>query len=202
MLLPKLTSFTYMGLRTTKYWQSKNHLFWLKFLKLLIVDVVDLLVPQVDVRFDVLSFCKHQGTNTICFEDKHPPMSVSPVSSHYQSTLVLDEVVVVIKSDLHALINNMSIGNQVLCNCQDMQHISHQPLLSDMVEWYITHDNFCYSRFSKLQTHSTWFVIWFDVPKSMKKTSFTFVICTPIFLFALCFITSVRLISAQSPFPV
>ena len=80
-------------------------MFQLEFLKLLIVNVVDLLVPQVDVGFDLLSFCKHCDTNFICLEDKHPPISTS---TRDQPTLVLDEETEVIKPYMHALIDDLS----------------------------------------------------------------------------------------------
>ena len=45
MLLPKLASFTNMGLLATEFWQSEYHLFRLEILKPLVVEVADPLVP-------------------------------------------------------------------------------------------------------------------------------------------------------------
>ena len=75
MLLPELASFTYLAFLATELQLSKYHLFRLQFFKLRKVDVADLLVPQVDIRFDLLSFHIHHGANIIDMEDKHPPFS-------------------------------------------------------------------------------------------------------------------------------
>ena len=43
--LPWMVGFTYMGLPATELWQTEHELFRLQFLKPLIVDVADPLVP-------------------------------------------------------------------------------------------------------------------------------------------------------------
>ena len=69
------------------------------------VDVADRLVPQVYIRFDLLSFHKHGGTNIVRVEDEHPPFSTS---SRDYTVFVLNEATVVSESNLHALIDNLS----------------------------------------------------------------------------------------------
>ena len=75
VLLPELAGFTYLGLPATKLRQTENNLFCLQILKPLVIDVVDPLVPQVDVRFHLLSFGEQCGADVIGVEDKHPPIS-------------------------------------------------------------------------------------------------------------------------------
>ena len=76
MLLPKLTNFTYLAFPTPELWQSEYHLFRLQLLNIRKIVVVGPLVSHVDGGFNLLSFCKHCGTNIIGLKDKHPPIFV------------------------------------------------------------------------------------------------------------------------------
>ena len=88
-------------------------------------------MPQVDVGFDLLSLRKHRGTNIIGLEDKHPLVSAPTFD---QLALFFNEAAMVIKSDLHALIENQYDRYQVLRNYWDMQHVPHQAFLSNMAK--------------------------------------------------------------------
>ena len=74
--------------RLHKFWQTENNLFRLQVLKPPIIDVANPLVPQVDVRFDLLPFRKHSGADIISVEDEHPYVS-TPLRNY--PALFLDE---------------------------------------------------------------------------------------------------------------
>ena len=85
------------------------------------------LVPQVDIRFDFLSFRKHSGSHIVRFEDEHPQFS-TPLRD-YLAFFFFDEAPEMSKSNLHALVDNFSDRHQVLGDCQYMQDISHYSFL-------------------------------------------------------------------------
>ena len=105
VLLPALAGFTNLGLSATKFQQSENNLFRLQILKPLVVDVANPLVPQVDVRLDLLPFRKHNGADIISVEDEHPPVS-TPLRNY--PALFLDETPEVRKPHLHSLVDDLS----------------------------------------------------------------------------------------------
>ena len=57
-------------IHTIELRQFGNHMFQLQLLKLSKVDVVDSLMPHVNVRLDLLPFHEHSGAYIISF--KHP----------------------------------------------------------------------------------------------------------------------------------
>ena len=95
-------------------------------MKLWEVDIVELLVPQVDVRLNLLPFGKHNGVDVICFEDKHPPFS-APVCNN--SVFFFNETHEMSESNLHAFVNNLFDRDQILGDYRNMQDVPHYPLL-------------------------------------------------------------------------
>ena len=77
MPLPELASFTYLAFLATELWQSWNYMFRLQLMKLPEVHVADPLMPQVDVRLDLLPFRKHNDAYMVGFEDNNPPFMAS-----------------------------------------------------------------------------------------------------------------------------
>ena len=77
MLLPDLESFTYLAFPATELWLSRNHMFQLHLLKLSEVDVANPLMPQVDVRLELVHFREHSGANIIGFKDEHSSILAS-----------------------------------------------------------------------------------------------------------------------------
>ena len=92
----------------------------MQVLKPLIVDVVNPLMPQVDIRFNFLSFGKHCGVNIVCVKDEHPPFS-SPL--HDDFPFFLDEATKVGEPDLHPLVDALFGRNQILGDCWDVQGV-------------------------------------------------------------------------------
>ena len=74
-------------------------------MKLLEVDVADLLMPQLDVRLNLLPFREHNGVDIIRFEDKHPPIAM-PLPDDF--AFFFDEAHEMCESDLHPLVDNLS----------------------------------------------------------------------------------------------
>ena len=159
------------------------------------------LMPQVDVRIELFPFWKHSSADVIHLEDKHRPIFVP---SGNDSAFVLNEAVMVIKSDLHALVNYLSNRHQILgdhWHIQDIPHLwptwlrgtSPMCLMGWEVSSSVSMTLGC-SYFSIVQNHSLWFVIWFDVLESTYNTSFGFKFPASIRL-ALCFITNVGPVS-------
>ena len=75
VLLLESAGFTNSDLLATEL-QTKYNLFQLQVLKPPVVDVANPLVPQVDIRFDLLSFGKQGGADIVGVEDEHPPILV------------------------------------------------------------------------------------------------------------------------------
>ena len=117
VLLPELAGFTYLGSPATKLRQTENNLFRLQVLKPPVIDMAYPLVPQVDVRLDLLSFCKQSGADVIGVEDKHPPIS-APLRNNF--ALILNEAPEVCKPHLHPLVDYLSDGHQVLRDCRNV----------------------------------------------------------------------------------
>ena len=92
-------------------------MFHLQFLKPLMVDMVDSLMPEVDVRFDLLSFSKQCGADVICIEDEHPPFLV-PLRDDL--AFFFDEAPEVGEPDLYPLIDDLSDRHQVLRDRRDV----------------------------------------------------------------------------------
>ena len=60
--------------------------------------MVDLLMPQVDILLDLLSFGKHCGVDLICVEDEYPPF-LAPLRDDLP--FFFDEAFEVSEPDLH-----------------------------------------------------------------------------------------------------
>ena len=71
----------------------------------MIVDMVDPLMPQIDMRFNFLTFGKQRGADFIRVEDEHPLFSM-PFRNNL--ALFLDEAPKVGKSSVHSLVINMA----------------------------------------------------------------------------------------------
>jgi hypothetical protein len=117
VLLPKLAGFTNFGSPAAELRQTENDLFRLQVLKPPVVDVAYPLVPQVDVRLDLLSFREQSGAKVIGVEDKHPPVS-APLRNDF--ALILNEAPEVRKPHLHPLVDNLTDGHQVLRDCRNV----------------------------------------------------------------------------------
>ena len=117
VLLLELAGFTNLGSPAAELRQTKNNLFRLQVLKPLVVDVAYPLVPQVDIRLDLLSFGEQRGADIIGVEDEHPPVS-APLRNDL--TLFLNEAPEVHKSHLHPLVDDLTDRHQVLRDCPNV----------------------------------------------------------------------------------
>ena len=165
MLLPDLESFTYLAFPATELWLSRNHMFQLHLLKLSEVDVANPLMPQVDVRLELVHFREHSGANIIGFEDEH---SSIPVPFCNDSTFVLDEASMMSEPNLHTLIYDLTDRHQVLDHCWYMQNVPHDSLLANMAQrdislWLmgcgVSSPGSTTLDFSRKENHYVWFVM-------------------------------------------
>ena len=67
--------------------------------------MAELLVPQVDIRFDPLSFCVQRGSGLIGVEDKHPPFT-APLRDYF--AFLFYEAAEMRESNLHSLVDDLT----------------------------------------------------------------------------------------------
>ena len=79
--------------------------------------MADLLVPQVHIRLNLLSFCKQSGADIIDIEDEHPPVS-APLRDYL--AFFLDEAPKMHEPYVHPLDQDLSDRHRVLRNCRNM----------------------------------------------------------------------------------
>ena len=149
----------------------------------MIVDVAYPLVPQVDIRFDFLSFTEHCGANVIGVEDEHPPFSVSLCNN---LAFFLFEAPEMREPDLHPLVEDLSDSSRFFvivrtCNtfmtfpfCLTwLRRTSLKFSIGCGVSSPVATIPDCIS-FSRYENHSLWLVMWFDAPESTYHTSSDF----------------------------
>ena len=115
----------------TKFRQSENDVLRLHFSKPREVNMVEPLLPQVDIRLNLLPFGKHNSAYIDALEDEHPPFT-TPLCDDF--SLLFDEVVLESKSNMHSLVDYLSNRHQVLGYRRDMHDIPHNPFLADMAQ--------------------------------------------------------------------
>ena len=89
------------------------------------------LVPQVDIRLDLLLFRKHNGAHVVGFEDKHPPFT-TPLRDYL--AFLFYEAVEMRESNLHTLVDDLNNRHRVFRYCRDMQHVHEFPFLLEVAE--------------------------------------------------------------------
>ena len=105
-MLSELTCFAYArNLLHGKVRESEYDSFRLHVLKLLEIDMVNSLVPQVQVGFDFEALCKHGRFDLGRCEDKHTAFSAA-VS--YDSVAFFDEAPLIIESYMHSLLDYLT----------------------------------------------------------------------------------------------
>ena len=172
---------TNLGLSTTEFRQSEHNLFRLQVLKPLVVDLAYPLMPQVDIRLDLLSFREHGGAYVIGVEDEHPPIFV-PV----RKCLAFFS-----RMKHPRCVNRTSIPWSTICptntrffvvvgTCNTFMSFPFCPTwlkgtspkfsIGCGVSSPVATTPGCIG-FSRYENHSLWHAIWFDAPESMYHNS-------------------------------
>ena len=115
--------------------QAEHNLFRLQLLKPSKIDVADPLMPQVDIRFNFLSFGEHCSADVVRVEDEHPPFSSILCDD---LSFFFNEAAKVGEPNLHSLFDNLSDRHQILGDCWNVQDVHKTPFLADMAQGNVT----------------------------------------------------------------
>ena len=112
MLFSKLACFAHaFNLLLVECQESDDDSFRLHLLEFVEIDVANLLAPQFYVRISFRAFCEHGRFHLVRVENEYSAFSSF---ERDDSALFVDEAPVLVKSDLHTLLNHLADRDQIL----------------------------------------------------------------------------------------
>ena len=103
-----------------KLWESEYDSFGLHILKLLEINMANLLVPYVQVGFSFEALCKHGRFDIGRCKDKHVAFTTAVI---YDSVAFFDEAPLIVESYMHSLFDDLTDRDQIFGDSGNMQYV-------------------------------------------------------------------------------